>query len=152
MKGLKIERAKPSNAIDIYALLCEAQKEGVLPDKPSERQLKAYYFGGLLREIVSPQHIFFVAKRGRGYLGYAHAFLVPGRWDGVVSRVIVNQVFVVKHRRKNGIGRKLLDELKKQIENIGIKRVEFACPAIQMEYWARERGALATDVIMGVDL
>lgn len=150
MKGLKIERAKPSNAIDIYALLKQAMEEGVLPGKPTERQIKAYYFTGLINDVANPTSIYLVAKRGRGYLGFLHATILT-KW-GTNHEVLVTQIYVTKNRRKNGIGRKLLDELKKQVENLGIRRIEFACPLDQVEYWAKERGAKPVQTIMGVDL
>ncbi len=152
MKGLKIERAKPSNSIDIYALLSAAQKEGILPEKPTERELKSYYFSRLLNEIASPGHFFFLAKRGRGYLGYAHGFILPGRWGQSMTMAVIDHVFVVKNRRKLGIGRKLLDEMKKEIENTGIKRIVFSCPLDQVEYWGKARGATAFRSLMEVNL
>ncbi len=152
MKGLKIEKAKPSNVIDIYALLQEAVKEGCLVGKPTERQMKSYYFVGLLNEVDHPNHIWFVAKRGRGYLGFVHAVLIPGRWDGQVRSVAVDTVFVTKRRRKNGIGRKLLDEVKKEVQNLEIKRVEFVTPIDQVEMWTKKYSAKTESYIMGVDL
>ena len=152
MKGLKIDRARPSNAIDIYALLKEAQKERVLYGDPSERQLQSYFFGGLIAELSSPLHLFFVAKRGRGFLGFVHAVLIPGRWDGFISHAVIDTIFVTKKRRKNGIGRKLLDDLKKEVENIGIKRLEFLASDPELEYWAKERGAAKIKNLAGVDL
>ena len=151
MKGLKIERAKPSNVIDIYALLKAAVPEKILPGAPSERQIKAYY-PMLLRELASQNHLFYVAKRGRGYLGFAHAVLIPGRWDGIQNQVIVDLVYVSEHRRKHGIGRKLLDEIKKEVENMGITKVAFSCPLIQMSYWEKERNAKAIQIEMEVNL
>lgn len=152
MKGLKIDKAKPSNAIDIFALLNAGVKEGILPEKPTDRQMKSYYFSSLLRDIGAPGHIWLVARRGRGYLGFAHAYVRPGRWDGQVTSVFVDLVFVVKHRRKLGVGLKLVDEVKKEVENLGIKRIEFSCPPDQMQYWSKARSANAFQVVMGVDL
>lgn len=149
MKGLRIERAKPSNAIDIYALLKDMASEGLIHDKPSDRALKAYYFGSLLDELASPGHMFFVAKRGRGYLGFVHGMFISP-WGN--TKFIVNHLFVVKHRRKMGIGKKLLDALKKEIENNNVKRVEFSCPIDQKEYWEKKRKAQEIEIIMGVDL
>ncbi len=152
MKGLKIEKAKPSNAIDIFALLSQGQKEGLLPGKPSERQLKSYYFGRLLSDLGAPGHLWVMAKRGRGYLGFAHAKVQPGIWDAQVSSVTIDLIFVVPNRRKNGIGRKLLDEIVKEVENLGIKRIEFVCPPEQVEYWQKARKATVVKVGMGVNL
>lgn len=150
MKGLKIERAKPSNAIDIHALLKLAAQEGLLPGRPTDNQLKTFYFTTLLSDMTNPNSIYLVAKRGRGYLGFCHAMVLT-KW-GTSHEVLISQIFVTKNRRKNGIGRKLLDELKKQVENLGIRRIEFACPLDQVEYWAKERVAKPVQTIMGVDL
>lgn len=152
MKGLKIEKAKPSNVIDIYALLQEAQKEGILPGKPTPRELKSYYIRTLLQTVGGPGHIYFLAKRGRGYLGFVHAFIAASQWTGVASHVVVNYIYVVGKRRKNGIGKKLLDELKKEVQDLGIKRVEFSCPTIQAGDWSKSQGADSKRVIMEVDL
>lgn len=152
MKGLKIHRAQPSNSIDIYALMKEAQKEGVLYGRPSERQVQNYYFSSLINELCHPLHFWFMARRGRGFLGFVHGICVPGRWDGSVEMMIVDLVFVTKNRRKSGIGRKLLDELRKEAQNIGIKRLEFLSSDGQQAYWEKERGALKIQNLMGVTL
>lgn len=149
MKGLKIEKAKPSNSIDIYALIKAEREEGLIPNL-SDRMLKQYYFSALLNQLADHRHLFFIAKRGRGYLGYVHAVIVPDKWGSFF--VGVDSIFVVKHRRKNGVGRKLLDELKKEVQNIGIKRIEFACPLDQVEYWSKERKAKHSQAIMEVNL
>lgn len=149
MKGLKIEKARPSNSIDIYALMKSAREEGLI-GSPSERQLKVYYFSALLNQLADHRHIFYIAKRGRGYLGYVHAVIVPNQWGEY--RVVVDSIFVVKHRRKLGIGRKLLDDMVKEVQNIDIKRIEFACPLDQVEYWSKERKAKQVKVLMEVDL
>jgi GNAT superfamily N-acetyltransferase len=141
VKGLKIYRAKVSNAIDIYALLKEANKEGVLPEKPSERLLQQYYFTGLLQELQNPYHLWFIGRRGRGFLGLVHGILAPNRWGGAPDLVGIDLIFVTKNRRKSGIGRKLLDEVKKEAENIGITHFEFLSTDEQVVYWEKERGA-----------
>lgn len=152
MKGLKIEKAKPSNAIDIFALLSAGQKEGILPGKPSERQLKSYYFSRLLSDLGAPGHLWFMGKRGRGYIGFAHAKVQPGRWDGQVSSVTIDLVYVVANRRKHGVGKKLLDEIVKEVENLGIKQIELTCPPEQVQYWAKSLKAQPARIVMGVSL
>ncbi len=152
MKGLKVTRALPSNAIDIYALLKEAQKEGVLYGKPSERQVQHYYFSFLINELCHPLHLWFVARRGRGYLGFVHGIAPPGRWDGSIECLAVDLVYVTKNRRKSGIGRKLLDEVKKEAQNMGIKRFEFLSSDLQQAYWEKERKAQKIQNLMGVSL
>lgn len=150
MKGLKVLRAQPSNAIDIYALLKEAQKEGKLYGSPSEKQLQQFFFSGLINELCSPHHIWLLGRRGRGFLGLVHAIIPPGRWDGRLEYLAVELVFVTKNRRKNGIGRKLLDELQIQAQNMGIKRFEFLISEEERAYWEKERGAKKLLNVMGV--
>ena len=151
MKGLKVHRAKPSNAIDIYALMKEAGKDGLLPGKPTDKMVQQYFFSGLINELASPYHFWFIGRRGRGFLGFVHGVVVPNRWDGRPELMGVDLVFVTKNRRKNGIGRKLLDELKKEAQNIGITRFEFLCSDEQQAYWEKERGAKKSLNVMKVE-
>lgn len=151
MKGLTVIRAMPSNAIDIYPLLEQAAKEGVFDDSPTGRDLKNYYFN-LLNELKSDFHFWYLAKRGRGFLGFLHAVAMPRRWDGQISSLFIDTVFVVENRRKMGIGRKLIDELMKDADHIGIKRFEFASPEDQTEHWVKELKAKKSKVAMRVDL
>lgn len=148
MKGLKIIKAEPSNAIDLYPLIKEAAKEQAFLDNPGDRQIKIYYFKGLLNEVSSGFHIWHLARRGRGYLGYVHGIVVPGRWVGEIETLVIDMVYVVKNRRKGGIGRKLIDEIVKEAESIGIKRVEFTCSDAQVEYWMKERKAAKLSNVM----
>lgn len=150
MKGLKIIRAQPSNAIDIYPLMEKAAKEGVFLDIPKERDIKNQYFR-TLDELKSPYHFWFLALRGRGYLGYLHAVAIPSRWTGEVDHMLVDVVYVADHRRKNGIGKKLIEELKREAENVGIRRIEFICEDAQIEMWEKY-GAKKTRNLMRVTL
>lgn len=154
MKGLKIERAKPSNAIDIYALLKQASEEGAWAhDNPNEKQLEQYYFDGLiLRDLPSPHHFFYLAKRGRGFLGVLHAFVLPRRWDGYIDRIFVDLLFVPEKRRKKGIGKKLIDELMKEADNMNIKRIEFLADDKTSDYYKKKIKAKPIAQYMGVSL
>lgn len=155
MKGLKIIRAEPSNAIDVYALLKEWAKENkgkdFLFEIPSEKKLQYYFFARLIPELQSPLNMFFLARRGRGFLGMLHAMLVPGRWDGQIDSIFIDKVYVVPGRRKMGVGRRLLDELKKEAENMGIKRIELLADDELKAYWAKH-GAAQKSNFMRVDL
>lgn len=151
MKGVKIEKARPSNAIDIYPLLKEALKEGSL-DCPSERHLESYYFGGLINELSSPFHAWLLAKRSRGFLGCLHAILLPSMYDARNLSAYVDLVYVSKHRRKNGIAKQLVEEFVKEIKSEGIiRRIDFLCPQDQIEYWGKY-GAKPTKSMMRVSL
>ena len=152
VKGLKVFRAQPNNAIDIYPLIISAAKDECYIDSPKERDLKTYYFQGLLRELASDYHLWFLARRGRGFLGFVHGIIIPGRWNGQIDTLLVDMVYVMQSRRKNGIAKKLIDEILKEAENIGVRRVEFFCFDSQVEYWAKERKAKKISNIMRVDL
>jgi len=154
MKGLKVIRATGQNAIDIYPLLVKASEEKALPSNPSSKQLKDFYFGGLLKQLgVHYQfHYWFLARRGRGFLGVIHAQIIPGPWDGSIETLVVTLIYVTKGRRKMGVGRKLVDAVLKEAENIGIKNIQFLCPDDAMEYWQKERDAKKVSNLMRVDL
>lgn len=152
MKGLTIIKATPSNAIDIYPLIEKAAAEALFEDIPSQKDLKSYYFRGLMESIASHNHFWYLAKRGRGYLGFIHGVLVPRRWDGAIGSMFIDTLFVVSNRRKSGIGRKLIDELKKDAQNIGVRRIDFLCPESQKELWEKKYKAQPIRAYMGVDL
>jgi GNAT superfamily N-acetyltransferase len=154
MKGLKIVRATGQNSIDIYPLLQKAAEEKALLSNPSPKQLKDFYFGGLLRQLGAhfQLHYWFLARRGRGYLGVLHAQIMPGLWDGSIDTMVVTLVYVTKSRRKLGVGRKLIDALLKEAENLGIKHIQFLCPEDLTEYWVKERGAQKLANLMRVSL
>jgi GNAT superfamily N-acetyltransferase len=152
MKGLKIERAAPSNAIDIYALLKEAATEKCFPlNNPTGKQLEQYYFQTLIiNELPNPLHFWYLAKRGRGFLGLLHCYAVPGRWDGKIDTLFVDILYVVEKRRKMGIGKKLIEEMKKEAENVGIKRLHFLAEPKVEKLWRDREGAKKKTSIMEV--
>lgn len=144
MKGLTIVRAAPSNAIDIYALLKDASEDMAFPagGSPTDKQREHYYCSGtLFNELASPYHVWILAKRGRGFLGYVHAFAIPGRWDGKIETLAVDLTYVVKKRREMGVGRKLIEALKKEAENMGVKHIEFLADEKTKSFWSKSFGA-----------
>lgn len=144
VKGLKVVIAKPSNGIDIYALMKEAREEGLLEGRPTAKQLQSFYFGPLVGQLTSPIHRWYLARRGRGYLGYLHAVFVPSAYDGNIEYVYIDSFFVVKKRRKMGVGRKLLDELKKQADNLGVRTLRLQGTKEEIEYF--KKGAEAQEI------
>lgn len=154
MKGLKVERAQPSNAIDIYALLKLAAEDGAFHEQtPSSKQLQQYYFQKLIPfEVMTPSHFWYLAKRGRGFLGLLHAFIVPGRWDGEINTIYVDLVYVVEHRRNRGIAKELLKKLKEDAEDIGIKKFEFLAVDKVQEKWVKDWKATKISNYMRVEL
>lgn len=152
MKGCVVERARPSNCIDIWPLFKEAVKEGVfVGPQPSEKALKEFYYVLLTRLMPSESHFFYLAKRGRGFLGCLHATLIPGRWDGSISTFYVDFIYVREHRRKMGVGKKLLDSLLNEASNLGIRNFEFVCPVSQVEYWEKQRNAKQIGAVMRIE-
>lgn len=149
MKGCVVERAKPSNCIDLFPLIKSAAKEGLFYGKPpGEKTMKDYYYRLLLQELPNPAHFFYLAKRSRGYLGCLHAILVPDRWDGSIKTFWVDFAFVVDKRRQMGVGKKLIEQFKKDAEEMGIKNFEFLCPEDQVDRWSKKLGAQKKSVLM----
>jgi GNAT superfamily N-acetyltransferase len=139
MKGLRIDRATPSNAIDIYALLKQAAQERVYPvSNPNAKQLQNFYLGRLLQlELPSPYHFYYLAKRGRGFLGLLHAVAIPGRWDGNVDTMLIELLFVAKKYRKKGVAKKLLETLRKEAENVGVRHLDLASVDDNLKFWGK---------------
>jgi GNAT superfamily N-acetyltransferase len=111
MKGVTVELAKESNLIDVYALVKKAAKEGCYSEMPTDEELKKHYIQ-IYNKLRMPGHFIFLAKRSRGYVGFLHAYMVPGRWDGTIDTIMVDMIYVVEKRRKNGIGLKLVKAIK----------------------------------------
>lgn len=154
MKGVVIERALPGNAIDLMPLVLEAIKAGVFTGPlPSQSEIKNQWYWTLLtQELPNPLHKYYLAKRGRGYLGYLHAVFIPNRWTGKIDSVFVDAVYVIEKRRKNGIGRKLINALIDEAEKVGIKRFDFMVADNQIEYWMKTRNAKKITNLMRVEL
>lgn len=151
MKGLVIERARPSNTIDVYPLIKEAAKEGIFyGPAPTEKSIKEYYYKLLTQELPLETHFFYLARRSKGFLGLLHAVIVPSRWDWTINTMFVDFVFVREHRRKYGIGKDLINRMMKDAAEIGIKNFEFLSPESQVEFWEKEHGAKKTSVLMRV--
>lgn len=152
MKGCVVERAKPSNCIDLFPLIKSAAREGHFYGKaPTDLAMKSYYFRLFGQELPNPLHFFYLAKRGRGYLGCLHAVPIFDRWDGTIKSLMVDFVFVVEKRRKMGVGKKLIEKFMKDAEEMGIRNFEFACPEDQVEMWSQKMGAKKKSVVMRVE-
>ena len=144
---MKVVRAKASNAIDIYPLLVACVKEGCFEDNPSGRELKMYYFKAMIEELAHPAHLWYIARRGRGFLGFLHAICIPGRWNGMIDSIYVDMLFVDDKYRKRGVAGKLIEELKKDADHNGIKSARFSCPEALTKHFAKY-GAVKTRNVM----
>jgi GNAT superfamily N-acetyltransferase len=154
IKGCKIKHAQLDNCIDIYALLKEAVKEGIHPegDGPDDdKALKQYYITGLLEELRSPNHIYWLAARGRGYLGYLHAVLVPDVWTKSKWQMLIEMVYVKEKRRKNGIGKGLIEEAQAFAKENKIEKIILMGKDDMLPYWEK-RGAKKLSNYMRIDV
>lgn len=149
MKGLKILEAEPSNAFDIYCLL-KGHEDAFGAEIPKGQQLKEYSLTTLPMEIASAQHKWFVARRGKHFFGCAHAIVVPGRWGGIY--LLVDLVYVVEKRRKYGIGKKLIEEIKEWAETNNINIVHFFAGSEENEKYSEKLGAKKKAAYMEVRL
>jgi GNAT superfamily N-acetyltransferase len=149
MKGLKIERAKPSNAIDIYALLKKAVQEGVYPgQQPTDKELRQFYLGQLLQShLPSPYHFYYLARRGRGFLGYLHAVANPNYWTGEFDCLFIELIFVAEKYRKKGVAKKLLDHLHEEAEDMGVKRLDLFSVDHNLKFWEKHGAAKLTSLM-----
>lgn len=141
IKGCKIKKAQLDNCIDIYALLKDAVKEGIHPDgegPPDERSMKQYYISGLLEEMRSPNHLYWIAARGRGYLGYLHAIVMPDVWTLSKWHMLIEMVYVKEKRRKNGIGKGLIEEAKKFAKENNIEKIVLLGKDDMLPYWEKQ--------------
>lgn len=151
MKGVVVERARPSNCIDVYPLIKQAAKEGVFyGNPPATKSLEQFYYSLLTKELPDPGHFYYLAKRGRGYLGCLHAVIARDRWSGMVSKMWVDFVFVGEKKRKCGVGKKLIERLMKDAGEIGIKDFDFLCREEQLEYFQKKFKAEKLSVLMRV--
>lgn len=146
VKGLVVRKAEVSNAIDIFALLKQAVKEKVYPiENPNDKQLQNFYFNLISNELPSPYHRYYLAKRGRGFLGMLHAIMVPGRWDGQVTSATIELLFVTKNRRKRGVAAKLMAEFKKDMDQLGIDKIDLLAVEPMVKYWEKQGAKKVTN-------
>lgn len=150
MKGVVIERAKPSNVLDIYALFKSSVKDGVwAAQTPNQEETKNYYFK-ILEESMLPTEFIFLARRGKAYWGYLQAQLCPGPW-GRKPVMFIKMLYVVPKKRKLGIGKKLIGHLKNSCSQMGIDSIELMCQDENVEYYKKHGGEKRVNLIsMGV--
>jgi len=141
MKGVKPKRATLNHSIDIFKMLQASVTEGILPSDqvPSEKELQAYYFHSMLKEIVNPLHMYYIAQRGRGFVGYLHAQAVPSRWNpGKIDAVFLDMIYVVKNKRKNGIGKQMLDLFIKEAKDLRVEQIILLGKDDMVKYWQKQ--------------
>lgn len=149
MKGLKIVKAKPSNAIDIYALLKHAAKEEVYPGvQPTEKELRTFYLNSLFQDhLQNPYHMYYLARRGRGYLGFLHAMVTQNYWTQQIDGLFIELIFVAEKHRKKGVAKKLLETLREEAENIGVKKIDLCAMDKRQDFWTKHGAGKITNTM-----
>lgn len=154
IKGIKIHKAQLDNAIDIYPLIKEAVKSGMFPDvegNPTDKQMQNYYLSGLLSELQSPNHVYYIARRGRGFVGYCHAFIFGGRWLDGSAFICLDSVYVKPKLRKKGVGKAFVDEIKNLAKESGIKNIVLMAKDDMLPYWEKQ-GAIKSSNSMVLEV
>lgn len=138
MKGVVIDRALPSNILDLYALFKAAVKEGAYRHQPpTDEQLKSYYFA-LLEELAHPRNLVYLARKGRQHLGFIQAQLVLSPWGGT-HICFIKMHYVLPKKRKLGIGKKLLSRLSSDCKAMGVSTLELMCHDEMAGYWSKQK-------------
>lgn len=140
MKGVKPKRATLEHAVDVYKMFKTANNEGIFPadQEPTDKQIKSYYFS-LLNELVDPMHFWYVAQRGRGFVGFLHAVAMPNRWDPtMVDTLLLDLIHVNQSKRKSGIGKKMLDLFISEAKSLGVKQIVLLGQDHVVDYWQKQ--------------
>ncbi len=135
IKGVKLERALPSNILDIYALYKMAHKEGkLMTPAPTDKELKDYYF--TLLELLADQALNYVylARKGRMYIGFVQLRL-SFRSLGPSPIMAITNLYVHPKKRKLGIGRALFQHGVDEMKKAGVNRFEFLCEDDLVAYY-----------------
>ena len=137
MKGIKIERAKPSNCVDIYALYSEFYKEfsDKIYPKIGKRERENYYCS--LIEWLKPTSncMFYLARKGRRYVGFIHSQCYINPFGQFEMNTL--SCFVQKGKRKLGIGKDLAEKTIEEAKNIGISVIKLNCQDNLLEQWGK---------------
>jgi predicted GNAT family acetyltransferase len=140
MIGVKIEKAMPSNLIDVYDLFKKAAKEGLFVyPQPTEEQIKEYYFM-LLQELADPRTLVYIARKGKQFLGYVHGHIIQRPW-GSPYMVFIKMCFVIDKKRKLGVSKDLVDKLVEDCKKMGVTTFEFMANDEMCDYWSKKRKA-----------
>lgn len=149
----QIERAKPSNILDIYALFKKAAKEGIYPEILNEDNIKDYYFrmcDPMNGELVNPYHVFLLARRGRQYLGYLHAYMTS-KPKSNKNVMFLELIYIDPKKRKLGVAKQLLDQFLGDCKKMKIPSIELLCKDELVPYWSKKK-AVKTCNAMRIDL
>lgn len=150
MQGVKIERAVPSNNIDIYPLYLDFIKESEGANKPYPKIPQAiqrkFYQDILFRAFEDPNQIMWLARRGKTYMGFAHAHILPRPPKGYI--LYIHTLFVQKHRRKLGIAKLLADAMESEARNLGLSAIELMCTPLLSPKWEKHGAKKVYDYLV----
>jgi len=137
IKGVKVERAKPSNIVDITAMVREYAKEskGIkLYPIYTDADVEEYTFHAL-EAIKSPNNIYLLARRGRSYWGFVHGRVYRRPYGSPVLCMYVEMLHVLKAKRKLGVGNLLADSIEKEARKLGVGAIELMCKDELIKKW-----------------
>jgi GNAT superfamily N-acetyltransferase len=138
-KGIKIERATPGNILDVYALYKLALEENDLVQrywKLSRPQMQQFYFQ-VLEWLGDPMHIIMLARRGKSYWGVMHGILAPSTFRPGQYLLNIPTAFILKDRRKLGIGAGLAEAMEEEAQRLGVSHITLLCKDELVSKWTK---------------
>ena len=141
IKGVKIERAAPSNIIEVFRFYKQYYEEfgeaksGKM--KITKADMTDFYFKLLYEFLPDPSHVIYLARRGKAYWGIIHAQIVSKPMLGSPMALFIHTVFIRKGKRKLGVGSKLADKIEEDAVNLNAKTIEFMCRDNLVEKWEK---------------
>ncbi|MEP2668036.1 MAG: GNAT family N-acetyltransferase [Cyclobacteriaceae bacterium] len=129
--GILIREASIKDFTDVYQFICELQ--GKVFD---ERLMKTLYSDN----ILNPNYIYLVAMDGNDVVGYASCHIQNLlHHGGKVAEA--QEMFVKTNYRSNGVGKHLMNEVKKMAKQKGALQLEVTTRAIRekaIQFYIRE--------------
>ena len=143
IKGVRIEKALPSNFADLLILYKEAytEKAGLKPwPHLSLQDLKEAAFNNI-QELAQPNVVCFLARRGKKYVGFIFGRIIERRVGSPKHSMFVEMCFITKTKRKLGIGDCLAKKMLELSSNLGLGSIEIMCNDELKDKWLKYGGA-----------
>ncbi|MFZ1805922.1 MAG: GNAT family N-acetyltransferase [Cyclobacteriaceae bacterium] len=129
--AILIRKASLKDLADVYQFICELQ--GKVFDEGLMRTL----YG---ENILNPYFIYLVAIDGNDLVGYASCHIQTLlHHAGKVAEV--QEMFVKPNYRNNGVGKQLMDEIKRRVKEKGALQLEVTTRAVRekaIQFYIRE--------------
>jgi hypothetical protein len=142
MKGVKLERAVPSNFADIHILYKEAyaEKAGLKAwPKYSKVDIDNASFTNI-QDLANPNVICFMARRGKKYIGFILGKVLERQLGSPRYYMFVTLCYITKTKRKLGIGNCLTEKIIEYSRNLGLGSIEIMCNDELVDHWKKYEG------------